>query len=198
MKTLTQHLNEKLVIFPSQVNEKLVIFPSQVNEKLVINKNYNYNSLDEIYDLDWDLNRYGLFCRDTENVASNTFYKYFVNSATKKITFAQQCRYANDGEYLCASKELSNESHLMYLFHLNNKRTNDNTNFLYSKFVFIPIHNGMRIEYNDYVPKKEVYSLSRNSHFSRDDSAPEYYLESEDMWDEIKTLYTNLCKLCNK
>ena len=40
MKTLTKYLNEKLVIFPSQVDEKLVIFPSQVDEKLVINKNY--------------------------------------------------------------------------------------------------------------------------------------------------------------
>ena len=41
MKTLTKYLNEKLVIFPSQVDEKLVIFPSQVDEKLVINKDYN-------------------------------------------------------------------------------------------------------------------------------------------------------------
>ena len=41
MKTLTKYLNEKLIIFPSQVDEKLVIFPSQVNEKLVINKDYN-------------------------------------------------------------------------------------------------------------------------------------------------------------
>ena len=40
MKTLTKYLNEKLVIFPSQVDEKLVIFPSQVDEKLVINKDY--------------------------------------------------------------------------------------------------------------------------------------------------------------
>ena len=40
MKTLTKYLNEKLIIFPSQVNEKLVIFPSQVDEKLVINKDY--------------------------------------------------------------------------------------------------------------------------------------------------------------
>ena len=36
MKTLTKYLNEKLIIFPSQVDEKLVIFPSQVDEKLVI------------------------------------------------------------------------------------------------------------------------------------------------------------------
>ena len=36
MKTLTKYLNERLVIFPSQVDEKLVIFPSQVDEKLVI------------------------------------------------------------------------------------------------------------------------------------------------------------------
>ena len=61
MKTLKQYLkykkqpsisiNEKLVIFPSQVNEKLVIFPSQVDEKLVINKNtklYNNEVFDKI------------------------------------------------------------------------------------------------------------------------------------------------------
>ena len=40
MKTLTKYLNEKLVIFPSQVDEKSSVFPSQVDEKLVINKNY--------------------------------------------------------------------------------------------------------------------------------------------------------------
>ena len=40
MKTLTKYLNERLVVFPSQVDEKLVIFPSQVDEKLVINKYY--------------------------------------------------------------------------------------------------------------------------------------------------------------
>ena len=40
MKTLTKYLDEKLVIFPSQVDEKSSIFPSQVDEKLVINKNY--------------------------------------------------------------------------------------------------------------------------------------------------------------
>ena len=40
MKSLTKYLNEKLVIFPSQVNEKSGIFPSQVDEKLVINKDY--------------------------------------------------------------------------------------------------------------------------------------------------------------
>ena len=205
MKSLTNYITEKLVIFPSQVNEKLVIrhqpvdekliiFPSQVNEKLVINKDYNYSGLDDIYDLEWNLNRYGLYCKDTDNVASNTFYEYFVNSATKKISFAQQCRYANHGYYLCALKELMNGSHLMYLFHLNWKKTLNNANLLYSKFVFIPVHNGMRIEYNDYVPKKEVYSLSKNSHFSKDDSTPEYYLESEDTWNEIETLYKNLCK----
>lgn len=173
MKTLSQHLNEKLVI----------------------NKNYNnYSSLDDLYDLEWNLNRYGLYCKDTDNVASNIFYEYFVNSAQKKISFAQQCRYANDGEYLCASKKLSNGSHLMYLFHLNNKRTPNNTNFLYSKFVFVPLHNGMRIEYNYYVSKKEVYSLSRNSHFSKDGLlSPEYYLVSKDVWDEIETTYKNLC-----
>lgn len=164
-----------------------------INEKLVINKNYNYSGLDDIYDLEWNLNRYGLYCKDMDNVVSNTFYEYFVNSATKKISFAQQCRYANHGYYLCASKELSNGSHLMYLFHMNNKKRYDNTDFLYSKFVFIPVHNGMRIEYNDYVSKKEVYSLSRNSHFSKDDLTPEYYLVSKDVWDEVKTAYKNLC-----
>ena len=40
MKTLSKYLNEKLVIFPSQVDEKSSIFPSQVDEKLVINKDY--------------------------------------------------------------------------------------------------------------------------------------------------------------
>ena len=35
MKTLTKYLNEKLVIFPSQVDEKSGIFPSQVDEKVV-------------------------------------------------------------------------------------------------------------------------------------------------------------------
>lgn len=165
-----------------------------INEKLVINKNYNYSGLDDVYDLEWNLNRYGLYCRDRENAASNIFYEYFVNSATKKISFTQQCRYANNGEYLCASKKLSNGSHLMYLFHLNGSKTNNNTYFLYNKFVFIPINNGMRIEYNNYVPKKEVYSLSKNSHFSKDGLlSPEYYLESEDTWNEIKTVYKNLC-----
>ncbi len=168
MKTLSQHLNEKLII----------------------NKNYNYSSLDNIYDLDWGLNRYGLFCRDKENVASNTFYKYFVNSATQKISFAQQCRYANDGKYLCASQELGNGSHLMYLFHLND--VYDKTDFSYSKFAFIPIHNGMRIEYNDFAPKRKIYSLYRKSIFSTEGSAREYYLVSKDTWDEIETLYKNL------
>ena len=40
MKTLTKYLNERLVVFPSQVDERLVVFPSQVDEKLVINKDY--------------------------------------------------------------------------------------------------------------------------------------------------------------
>ena len=45
MKTLTKYLNEKLIIFPSQVDEKLIIFPSQVDEKLVINKDYKYGNV---------------------------------------------------------------------------------------------------------------------------------------------------------
>ena len=40
MKTLTKYLNEKLVIFPSQVDEKSGIFSSRLDEKLVINKSY--------------------------------------------------------------------------------------------------------------------------------------------------------------
>ena len=40
MKTLTKYLNEKLVIFPSQVDEKSGI-NQQFDEKLVINKDYN-------------------------------------------------------------------------------------------------------------------------------------------------------------
>ena len=36
MKSLNKYIQEKLIIFPSQVDEKLVIFPSQVDEKLVI------------------------------------------------------------------------------------------------------------------------------------------------------------------
>ena len=39
MKTLTKYLDEKLVIFPSQVDEKLVI-NQRFDEKLIINKNY--------------------------------------------------------------------------------------------------------------------------------------------------------------
>ena len=40
MKSLTRHIAEKLVIFPSQVHEKLIIFPSQVDERLIINKSF--------------------------------------------------------------------------------------------------------------------------------------------------------------
>ena len=174
------------------LDEKLVIFPSQVDEKLVINKNYNYNSLDDIYKFEWNLSRYGVYCKDKDNLASNIFYEYFVNSAKNKISFAQQCRYANNGDYLCALKKLTNGSRLMYLFYLN--ETYDSTDLLYSKFAFIPTHDGMRIEYNEFTPKKNVYSLSRKTSFTRDGSTPEYYLVSEDTWDEIKTVYKNLCK----
>ena len=163
-------------------------------EKFRVTKDFKIYTLDDIYEFEWTSNRYGLYCKDNENLASNIFYEYFVNSAQKQISFAQQCRYANHGYYLCASKELMNGNHLMYLFHLNWKKTPNNANLLYSKFVFIPVHNGMRIEYNYYVPKKEVYSLSRNSHFSKDDLSPEYYLVSKDTWDEIETAYKNLCK----
>lgn len=163
-----------------------------INEKLVINKNYNYSSLDDIYKFEWNLNKYGIYCKDKDNLAISIFYEYFINSATEKISFAQQCKYANDGDYLCASKKLTNGSHLMYLFHLNDAY--DNTDLLYSKFVFVPVHDGFRIEYNDLTPKKNVYSLTRKSHFSRDDLSPEYYLVSEDIWDEIKTVYKKLCE----
>ena len=163
-------------------------------EKFRVTKDFKIYTLDDIYEFEWTSNRYGLYCKDNENLASNIFYEYFVNSSQKQISFAQQCRYANDGEYLCASKKLSNGSHLMYLFHLNGSRKNNNTDFLYSKFVFIPVNNGMRIEYNDYVSKKEVYSLSRKTSFSTEGLDCEYYLESEDTWNEIKTVYKNLYK----
>ena len=41
MKSLTKYLNEKLIIFPSQVDEKSGIFPSQVDEKLVVNHRFD-------------------------------------------------------------------------------------------------------------------------------------------------------------
>ena len=190
MKTLTEHIKDKLII-NQRFDDKLVIIPSQVDEKLVINKNYNYSGLDDIYEFEWNLNKYGIYCKDKDNLAINIFYEYFINSVQKKISFAQQCKYANDGEYLCASKKLSNGSHLMYLFHLND--IYDKTDLLYSKFVFVPVNNGFRISYNDFTPKEKVYSLSRKSHFSRDGLSPEYYLASENIWDKIKTVYKNLC-----
>ena len=51
MKTLTKFINEKLIIFPSQVDEKhginqrfdeKLIINQRFDEKLVINKDYNY------------------------------------------------------------------------------------------------------------------------------------------------------------
>ena len=76
MKTLTKYLNEKLVIFPSQVDEKSGIFPSQVDEKLVINK--DYKDLYTCASTSWE---------ELRNIVEYRYYKLGPGTKDKPIDF---------------------------------------------------------------------------------------------------------------
>lgn len=167
MKTLSQHLNEKLIV----------------------NQNYNYVGLDEIYNFDWKYydRASGIYYTDEDRKAFDVFYKYFVQCAKRKLTFHQQCRLVNKGEYLFAVNESEKK---IYLFHRHMNLAP--TRPLYEKFEIIPSSNGMRIHFIQMVAKAGIYPLSSKSMFTTRGTNPQYYLIDEELWKEMKTLYNDL------
>ena len=141
MKTLTQYLNEKLVIFPSQVDEKLVIFPSQVDEKLVVNKDYKSpytcapTSFDELRKIIED--RYNKLGPGTKNDPIDfndvdvSNIDSFRNKRTSKFTFKgifQRTKF----EYIDISNwDVSNIEDMYYMFFycINLKSVGDLSNW---------------------------------------------------------------------
>ena len=109
-----------------------------LNEKLIINKNYNYVGLDEIYNFDWKYydRAGGIYYTDEDRKAFDVFYKYFIQRAKQKITFHQQCRLVNKGEYLFAVNESEKK---IYLFHRHMNL--DVKPSLYEKFEILHSHD---------------------------------------------------------
>ena len=114
MKSLPQHLNEKLVIFPSQVDEKLVIFPSQVDEKLVINKNFKSSDiLDEIKNVEWKEVQYA--GKNTEDIrVFDKFVTYIRETKQKEISCANAARLVNKDKYICG---INIDKKIIVLYH---------------------------------------------------------------------------------
>lgn len=197
MKTLSQHISQVKTL--NSLNEfiaesKTLHQNVNIDEKLVINKNFGSNlaSLDEIYNFDWVYykNAYGIYYVDEDRKAFDVFYKYFVQCAKQKITFHQQCKLANKGEYLCAINESEKK---IYLFHQHMNLDVESLLYKkYEKFEIIPSSNGMRIHFMEIARKPAVYPLSTKSKFNVNGTNPQYYLIDEDLWGEMKTLYNDL------
>lgn len=162
-----------------------------ITEKFRVSKSMgNLTGLDEIYNFDWKYydRADGIYCVDEDRKAFDVFYKYFAHNAKRKITFHQQCRLVNKGEYLFAVNESEKK---IYLFH-RHMNLNAHQPPLYEKFEIIPSSNGMRIHFIQMVNKQAVYPLSTKSMFTVRGTNPQYYLIDEELWKEMKTLYNDL------
>ena len=177
MKSLQQYIKAN----------KLSLIP--LEEKLIINKNYNHIGLNEIYDFDWkhDTSSSALYYKDEDRKAFDIFYKYFVQCAKRKLTYHQQCKLVNKGEYLFAVNESEKK---IFLFHRHMDL--DTKPSLYEKFEIIPSSNGMYFHFIQMVMRQSIYPLSTKSMFTVKGTNPQYYLIDEGLWEEMKTLYNEL------
>ena len=140
MKTLTKYLNEKLIIFPSQVDERLVI-NQRFDEKLIINKDYNDpytcvpTSFDELRKVIEDrYNKLGPGTKDTPidfNDVDVSNIDSFRNKRTSIFTFKgifQRTKF----EYIDISNwDVSNVEDMDYMFFycINLKSVGDLSNW---------------------------------------------------------------------
>ena len=96
------------------MNEKLIIFPSQVDEKLVINKDFKSSDiLDEIKNVEWEEIQYaGKQTGDLE--VFDKFVTYIKETNPKEISYATASRRVNKDKYLCG---INIHKKIMVLYH---------------------------------------------------------------------------------
>ena len=103
MRTLTQHLNEKLIICHQHVDEKLVI-----------NKNFKSSDvLDEIKNAEWEEVQYA--GKNTEDIGVfDKFVTYIRETNPKEISCATAARRVNKDKYICG---INRDKKIIVLYH---------------------------------------------------------------------------------
>ena len=176
MKTLTQHLDEKLIIFPSQVDEKLVI-----------NKNFKSSDiLDEIKNTEWikDQNA-GKY---TKNIGIfYTFVEYIRETNPKEISCATASRRVNKDKYLCG---INIHKKIMVLYHKS-----DVEHDLYERIdiglVSSSSETRTMFTHNVKMLKSAIAPLNTRSAFFASGKYYQYEI-SKETFDELANLYEEL------
>lgn len=165
MKTLTQH----------------------ITEKLIVNKDYNYISpVEDIRKATWKNTTYGKTSYDT--TLQGSFFDYIRGNIGKEVSSFKMRRDINKGDYFCAINETET---IIYLY---NKTELDlyGTNPTYNK-ICIEVNKDGKFCFDSvkHCDKIMVPPLNSHSHFSSL-SDSHYYIIDKEFFKEIQNLFDEL------
>lgn len=175
MKTLKQHINEKLI-----VNQRF-------DEKLVVNKDYKYSDiLDKIKDSKWKEIQYA--GKQTEDITVfDKFVTYVRENTSKEISYATASRRVNKDKYICG---INIDKKIMVLYHKSDVE-HDLFERIAISLGFSSSSETIMFTYNLKMLKSTIAPLNTRSTFYKE-GTPEHYEISKETFDKFVNLYKEL------